>query len=999
MHLMMPEVSEALLLILMSIDTACTGASVVSLNEYKRYCRDTEAELRKFHRSYGHQPSGRIIAALQEAGFDDLSEDTKEKLDDIARHCDPCQRHRQKPRHFSVFLKWQGMRYNYVLIVDIAHFQDGAVVHIIDAATGYNAARFTPSRINPPGKEVWAIIRDAWINTYVGAPDVLRFDAGTNVTSAFIQTACALNGIRFEAIPVEAPWRIGALERAHAPLEKAYDMLKQDLDLSREELLQMAVKVVNDSVGVSGVSPTMHVFGSAARHFPALSKHAATTHAERMEAMTRCQSVVERFKAQQSVARAAKHPGPYRSEDTLHTGEEVMVYRKDGGWIGPWLLIGLTEADGSVKNPKTGSVTTLERTSIRPYVLPYPDEAGFLEAYREIVRGTPDLTLGDSSGDDGTTPSTLPTLADDPDGAAMPDIVDNLEEPSPPGLPFDLGGTPDESVEAFVATSSNAIKSEDLVVLHPDNFLHDVDELFALETQVYPPAPGNAKRFKASRRAEMEGLLEANIFASMPRAEAIAHGDRIFKSRFVNTVKNAGTPRALDKCRFVLCGYNDSGSKGLMTKAPTVSKNSTRMFASIAASCPKHLVKVRDITQAFARAKTLVQRRVVCEPPKELNLPAGTVLVIVRPLYGLSEAALHWYLTYRTHHIDSLDMKSTILDSCFFFKRSDSSLTPDGLVALQVDDSCICGTAAFHALEDEKVKEFPCKQAIPILAGKTPTEFNGVEIRLRESGEYVLSSHSRCAAMDTGVTAEDFLSKRALMAYIALWSRPLQLGRIQILASKAKEPSSSDIKELKRIQEELMTNHDELVYRKQDLSTVKIVCFTDAGYATHNDDSHSQLGYVIAMVDNANVANVIAYASRRCRRVTRSVLASELLALVAGYDMAASLATQLGEILGRTIPVWCIIDSKTVFNVVTRLGSVTEKRLMPDVSDLREEHLAQRLRLFWGPSSENCADPFTKMRGSCAALNRLLSGVFDFHPEAWVETAAERTLDPVMQML
>lgn len=150
---------------------------------------------------------------------------------------------------------------------------------------------------------------------------------------------------------------------------------------------------------------------------------------------------------------------------------------------------------------------------------------------------------------------------------------------------------------------------------------------------------------------------------------------------------------------------------------------------------------------------------------------------------------------------------------------------PDGLVALQVDDSCICGTAAFHAMENEAVKTFPCKEPTSILAGHPPTDFNGVELCLRASGEYTLSSHARCAAMSEGITADNFLSQRALMAYIALWSRPVQLGRIQILASKAKAPTPDDIKELRAVQEELMTTRDELVFRKQNLRAIKNCVF------------------------------------------------------------------------------------------------------------------------------------------------------------------------------
>jgi hypothetical protein len=89
-----------------------------------------------------------------------------------------------------------------------------------------------------------------------------------------------------------------------------------------------------------------------------------------------------------------------------------------------------------------------------------------------------------------------------------------------------------------------------------------------------------------------------------------------------------------------------------------------------------------------------------------------------------------------------------------------------------------------------------------------------------------------------------------------------------------------------------------LSFRPLDLSELRVVCYADAGFASHADDFRSQIGYIVALLDKRNNANVLAFASRKCRRETQSVLASELLALVAGYDVAASIAAQVSEILG-----------------------------------------------------------------------------------------------------
>jgi hypothetical protein len=169
---------------------------------------------------------------------------------------------------------------------------------------------------------------------------------------------------------------------------------------------------------------------------------------------------------------------------------------------------------------------------------------------------------------------------------------------------------------------------------------------------------------------------------------------------------------------------------------------------------------------------------------------------------------------------------------------------------------------------------------------------------------------------------------------------------------------------------------------------LKLVVFSDAGFNT-NSDHTSQIGYIIALVDQSKKANVIAYTSKKCRRVTRSVFASELLALLEA--MGAALKEQLFEILGEHVALWCIVDSRTVYNAVVRMGEVTEKRLAVDIAVLREAHLFREMeQLFWVPSDQNGADPMTKFDISNEEFealvfkNRLL-----LNPGAWVERLSQ----------
>jgi hypothetical protein len=142
-----------------------------------------------------------------------------------------------------------------------------------------------------------------------------------------------------------------------------------------------------------------------------------------------------------------------------------------------------------------------------------------------------------------------------------------------------------------------------------------------------------------------------------------------------------------------------------MTRAPTVSRASTRLMLSIAASHPDKILKSRDPDQAYTQSETPVSRKVLCEVPKGLGLDDSWVLVLVRPLYGLGEAGLHWFLTFFRYHKEDLGLSPTSLDLCLLYKR-DKNEELQALVSVQVDDSLAVGDA--YVFCSRRGKGFSC---------------------------------------------------------------------------------------------------------------------------------------------------------------------------------------------------------------------------------------------------------------------------------------------------
>jgi hypothetical protein len=67
-----------------------------------------------------------------------------------------------------------------------------------------------------------------------------------------------------------------------------------------------------------------------------------------------------------------------------------------------------------------------------------------------------------------------------------------------------------------------------------------------------------------SRQKELNGLLEKGVFEVVNMAD-IPQGVRIFNSRFVDEVKNAGTDKAFEKSRLVVQAYHDHDKDLVLT--------------------------------------------------------------------------------------------------------------------------------------------------------------------------------------------------------------------------------------------------------------------------------------------------------------------------------------------------------------------------------------------------------------------------------------------------
>lgn len=180
------------------------------------------------------------------------------------------------------------------------------------------------------------------------------------------------------------------------------------------------------------------------------------------------------------------------------------------------------------------------------------------------------------------------------------------------------------------------------------------------------------------------------------------------------------------------------------------------------------------------------------------------------------------------------------------------------------------------------------------------------------------------------VTPKDqYIAQQAKKAYIATMCQPEAAFDLSF-AAQIVNPKEKDAKMLnKRIKWQIDYSKG-LQFVQLDTSTLLLIVFTNVFFA-NNQNLSSQISYVINLADASNKANIIYWSSKKCKRVTRSILASELYAMVYRFDSGAVIKMTVKKILSINLPIIICIDSKSLYNCLVKLSSTQKKRLMIDV--------------------------------------------------------------------
>jgi hypothetical protein len=131
---------------------------------------------------------------------------------------------------------------------------------------------------------------------------------------------------------IKAYYSIGIVERYYAPLRQAFEIITEELScVSKQFVLQIAIKAVNNIAGPDGLVPTLLVFGTYPRM--ATTNTPFLTVTERGKAITKAMKQIAELYAKKQVTDALRQRNGPNISNTLDVliGGNVLVYREDKG--------------------------------------------------------------------------------------------------------------------------------------------------------------------------------------------------------------------------------------------------------------------------------------------------------------------------------------------------------------------------------------------------------------------------------------------------------------------------------------------------------------------------------------------------------------------------------------------------------------------------------------------------------------------------------------------
>ena len=987
--------------------------------------------LLKLHQQFGHASVDRLVKLIQSAGY--KSVDVTTTLEDIVENCEICKTHKKTPPKPAVSLPL-ARDFNDTVAVDLHQLEDGLwYLHAIDLFSRFSAGCLMRTKRS---SEFVKQFLNCWISIH-GTPKTLFHDNGGEFNNEEVRDMAENFNISVKTTAAYSPWSNGLLERHNKTLTEMLLKIREENKCDWEVALSWALMAKNALHNIHGYSSYQLVYGKnpslpnvLTDEIPALEGCTSSIIVgAHIRAMYTARKAFTEAECSERIRRALRK-NIRSSKDTFVTGDKVYYKKHDcPKWKGPGTVIGQDSTLVFIRHGGTyvrvhlsrvqratshAKEATRKKEELQPMKRQIPSQPNEKHEYL----GDSDDSVGihdDQSSEIGSNNGT--TNRDDIEGDQWEDT--SLDMPSDtdvsskhelmklkPGqiITFVEGDTESRvtgQVLGRAAKATGKLKHWYNVEYHEPKeragIQRSVDLSTVYDFKIKSSDPENDENtsedvmiinensvFEEAKQTELDNWKSNEVYEVVKDV-----GQNFLTTRWVCTLKQKKTG-VTPKARLVARGFEDADNENVQRDSPTCSAESLRAIHAVL--CQNNWkAHSMDIKTAFLQGEKMT-RTVYIKPPKEAK-QSCVLWKLQKCVYGLVDASLSWYKRV-CRVMSETGAKTSAVDPAVFYWLS-STGSVEGILASHVDDFIWGGTPAFEKRVIAYIRS--C-----LYVGKEEEDdFNYIGIEIKETNGNVLLSQKnyvdnmqyikldslRRSQKTCNVTETELntlQSKIGQLLWMGRQSRPDILYDVCNLASSLKNATVENLIETNKVIRKIKSEAIQLKYQKLGKKEeLKLLVFSDASLGNLADGG-TQGGNIIFLQGTEGKCSPISWKSKRIRRVVRSTLAAETVAMTEALDDALYISTLFTELMnGCTdagIKIVCITDNKSLHDAIKSNKFVSEKRLRIDISNIKElVEKKQVQQVLWSANKLQLADCLTKRGASSAELLKTLqTGICEY---------------------
>ena len=979
--------------------------------------KDPRKTAEKLHKQFAHPTADKLIALVKKSTM--RSKGLEEAIKSVSEACEICLKFKRAPARPVVSIPL-AKRFNDVVAIDLKSYDKCYFLVMVDLFSRFCSAVVIPNKMS--STVIKAMFR-GWISTF-GAPSKILSDNGREFNAEEFQTFAESFNIKLLNTAAESPWSNGVCEKLNGVLGKSVSKIIEDSHCDLETALSWSVSARNALSNFSGFSPNQLVFGynpsmpnNAQNSPPALEPVESSDVVRRnLAALHSARRTFIQIESDEKLRRALRSNVRMSNLGDIAIGDEVY-YKRNGSekWHGPATV---TSVDGKQFMVRHGGnvhrvhVCRLARTPIDPSVANGRTEEkisdrkndGGTDEQEVASDGDSDVveldgemdgeveTEGSAASEEvGVEQSGGTERSDDSDGGVRGEEVavpatERFEVPAANAAADMRSWKKGERFTGKDPVSGEIVSGQIVsragkatgVYRHCYNVARDSGtsgwcDLSTLDDLRQVPPEEELFVFHCSEKVseakdrEMENWHSNKVFNEVPNV-----GQKLISTRWVVTEKmKNGNP--ITKARLVARGFEED-SNLLRKDSPTCSRESVRMLLAIASS-KNWSCNLVDIQAAYLQGNP-IEREVYLQPPPEYD--NGYVWKLKKTVYGLCDAGRAWYLRVKEELLQ-LGARMCTLDNSLFTWYHDGLL--EGAICIYVDDFLWTGTERF---EEAVISALRAKLLIGS-SGSVAFRYVGLNICSNAEGisvdqaKYIASLEPVKLSRARSVQRDHLLSDSEREAFRAL------IGQLNWVSNNTRPDIAYDVCELStlttqatvadllRLNKVVKNASEEVVRlffpRLSELENCMVEVFTDASFAKLSDGG-SQGALIVFLKDRNGRRCPLFWQSRRLKRVVKSTLAAETMALLEGAEAAVYIGNILKEILQcKPLKISCITDNKSLVDAVHSTKRVDDKRLRLDIAVLVDMLDRKEISdITWVETHMQLADCMTKKGASTTRL-------------------------------